>query len=185
MPSGEKPLFSRVDRIPRTSMRTLEGKSWTRAAESWRNVISFWLKFCQGRRDPPYWPLCWSGPPDGDRGIYKTRPTIIVCPATYPRPNVVRRCGNLGPFITRTARKTQKYGGKTISLVGQFEKYCDWRKYCLRVYEFFEGNVLCIWKYACDFSWAFLIVLYNSFIIQKKNNKVLFIRIVKIYLIFA
>lgn len=30
---------------------------------------------------------------DRTAGIYKTRPTIIVCPATYPRPNVIRRYG--------------------------------------------------------------------------------------------
>lgn len=141
MPSGEKLFFSRVDRIPRTSTRTLEGKSWTRAAESWRNVISFWLKFCQGRRDPPYWPLCWTGPPDGGRGIYKTRPTIIVCPATYPRPNVVRKCGRESWSLYNKDRKKDTERRWTIYFVGQFEKYCgDWRKYCLRVYEFFEGT---------------------------------------------
>jgi len=55
--------------------------------------------------------------PGGGRGTYKTRPTIIVYPATYPRANVVYEDveGNRGPFITRmTEDAGRRHNGTTI-----------------------------------------------------------------------
>lgn len=70
-------------------------------------------------------------PPDGDRGTYKTRPTIIVCPATYSCPSVVRGCRRESRSLYNkdderrgVRRTTANDDGETISRRRQFEKYC-------------------------------------------------------------